>query len=179
METSPPPTIVLLRHGRTAWNREEILIGQKDIPLDIGGRQEVESAVEALAGVDAIYSSPLTRSRETAEIIGGRLGLQVELLHGLSERHWGVFEGRPKLERDQSREPEGGETTVEFRERVLKTLQFIEGERPLVVTHSGVIRLLSSQPTSQIPHAEPIELSSERVMSLRTQLIKEGNSRTT
>lgn len=179
METSPPAAIVLLRHGHTAWNRAETLIGQKDIPLDAGGRQEAERAVGLLAGIDAIYSSPLSRSKETAEIIGACLGLQVELLQGLSERHWGVFEGRPKLERDLYQEPEGGETTAEFRARVAKTLPSIVGVRPLVVTHSGVIRLLSAQPTARIPHAEPIELPFEDFTFLRGQLTEEGNNRTT
>ncbi|WP_340237434.1 histidine phosphatase family protein [Sulfitobacter pontiacus] len=167
METSSSASIVLLRHGHTAWNRAGTLIGQTDIPLDAGGRQEAKKAVGLLTGIDAIYSSPLARCKETAEIIGACLGLQVKLLKGLSERHWGIFEGRSKLERDLYRDPEGGETIAEFRARVAKTLPRIVGARPLVVTHSGVIRLLSAQPHVRIPHAEPIELPFEDVASLR------------
>ena len=160
-------TIVLLRHGRTLWNRADILIGQRDIPLDVGGREEARRAVRSLTGIDAIYSSPLSRCEESASIIGEGLGLSVTLFKGLSERHWGVFEGRPKLERDRSQNPEGGETTDEFRARVAETLPHIVGARPLIVTHSGVIRLLCGHQPAVIPHAEPIELPFEKVASLR------------
>lgn len=154
-------TIVLLRHGRTNWNCAGILIGQRDIPLNAGGQQEARRAVRLLPEIDAIYSSPLSRCKETAAIIGAGLGLPVTLFSGLSERHWGVFEGRPKSERDQSRDPEGGETAEAFRSRIAETLPHLVGSRPLVVTHSGVIRLLRSNPLACIPHAEPIELSAE------------------
>lgn len=161
METIPPTTIVLLRHGQTAWNRAGILIGQRDIPLDAVGHKEARKVVRSLTGIDAIYSSPLSRCQETATIIGAGLDLQVSVFSGLSERHWGVFEGRPKSERDQSRDPEGGETAEAFRARVAETLPHLVGARPLVVTHSGVIRLLLSDPLASIPHAAPIEFPVE------------------
>ncbi|WP_272009290.1 histidine phosphatase family protein [Roseovarius sp. ZX-A-9] len=167
MEKDSPTTIVLLRHGRTTWNRAGILIGQKDIPLDAGGRQEAKSAVGSLAGIDAIYSSPLSRCRETASIIGECLELPVTFIRGLSERHWGAFEGRPKSERNRSQDPEGGESAEAFRARVEETLRHIVGAKPLIVTHSGVIRLLCAHPHEVIPHAEPIESSYEKVASLR------------
>lgn len=161
MDEMTPPMLVLLRHGQTTWNRAGILIGHRDVPLDAGGRQEARRAIRSLTGIDAIYSSPLSRCRETAAIIGAGLGLQVAIFSGLSERHWGVFEGRPKLERDRSRDPEGGETAEAFRARVAATLPRLVGVRPLLVTHSGVIRLLLSDPLASIPHAKPIEFSAE------------------
>lgn len=167
MEIGSPITIVLLRHGRTAWNRAEILIGQKDIALDAGGRQEARRAVRLLAGITSIYSSPLSRCKESAEIIGACLGLPVTVLKGLSERHWGILEGRPKSERDRCQDPEGGETTEVFRARVADTLYHIVGVRPLIVTHSGVIRLLCNNSSAAIPHAEPIELPFEKFASVK------------
>lgn len=151
-------TIVLLRHGRTAWNRTGLVMGQKDVSLDAGGRQEAHKAARALTGIDAIYSSPLLRCAKTADIIGSYLGLSVTHVPGLVERHWGVFEGRPRSERDRSRDPEGGETAEAFRARVEATLPHLIGSRPLVVTHSGVIRLLCSDAPVFIPHTVPIEL---------------------
>lgn len=171
----PPKNIILLRHGRTAWNRAAILIGQKDIPLDDGGRQEARRAARSLTGIDAIYSSPLSRCKETAEIIGASLGLRVTLLIGLSERHWGVFEGCPKSERDRYQDPEGGETIDAFRLRIAKILPDLAGARPLVVTHSGVIRLLCAQPNALVPHAEPIELLIDTIESVGRQLKANGN----
>lgn len=156
-----PAKVILLRHGQTPWNRAGILIGQKDIPLDDGGRQEARRVVRALTGTDVIYSSPLSRCQETAAIIGAGLGLPVTILPGLSERHWGVFEGQPKTGRDRFRDPEGGETAEAFRARVAAVLPHLVGERPLVVTHSGVIRLLLADHCASIPHAQPIELSTE------------------
>lgn len=153
--------VILLRHGRTPWNRAGILIGQKDIPLDAGGREEARTVVQSLTEIDAIYSSPLSRCQETADIIGAGLGLPVTFLSGLAERHWGIFEGRPKSDRDRSRDPQGGETIEAFRARVAAVLPHLVGARPLVVTHSGVIRLLLSDPGASIPHAQPIELSAE------------------
>lgn len=157
-EMKPATRLVLLRHGRTLWNRAGVLIGQRDIPLDVGGQQEARNVVRSLIGIDKIYSSPLLRCQETANIIGTQLGLPITILSGLSERNWGVFEGRPKSERDQSRNPEGGETDEVFRARIAETLPHLVGARPLVVTHSGVIRLLLSDPLASIPHAKPIEL---------------------
>lgn len=153
--------IVLLRHGQTPWNRAGILTGQTDIPLDACGRQEAESVIPLLTGIDAIYSSPLLRCQETASIIGAGLGLPVVFFLGLSERHWGIFEGRPKSEVDRSRDPDGGETAEAFRARVSETLPLLVSVKPLVVTHSGVIRLLLSDPPASIPHAKPIELPAE------------------
>lgn len=179
MEIGSPTTIVLLRHGRTAWNRAEILIGQRDIELDAGGRQEARWAVRSLAGINAIYSSPLSRCKESAEIIGACLGLPVTVLKGLSERHWGILEGRPKSERDRCQNPEGGETTEGFHARVVDTLTHIVGARPLIVTHSGVIRLLCDNSSAVIPHAEPIELPFEKFALLKFKLTAEGDGQTT
>lgn len=153
--------LVLLRHGQTEWNHSGIVIGKKDIPLDKTGRKQAYYAAELLAAseVDAIYSSPLIRSRETAEIVGRQLDLDVNIVPELSERNWGIFEGRPRSERDVNGDPKGGETLVEFQSRVAAALPFIRGLRPLVVTHSGVIRLLVSGSPSAIPHAIPIRAS--------------------
>lgn len=48
MEIGSSTKIVVIRHGRTMWNRYGILIGQRDIPLDAGGRQEARMAVRSL-----------------------------------------------------------------------------------------------------------------------------------
>ncbi|WP_425074855.1 histidine phosphatase family protein [Sagittula sp. S175] len=162
-----PKSIVLLRHGRTAWNRADTLIGQKDIPLDDGGRHDARSAIRFLTGIDAIYSSPLSRCKETAEIIGAALGLEIVFLDGLKERHWGIYEGRPKRERDKYKDPEGGETIDDFRARVEQEMLKIGNVRPLLVTHSGVIRLLLDRPNASIPHAVPLEMILENVYSVK------------
>jgi len=63
--------LYLVRHGQTAWNLGEVFRGRADIPLDETGKKEVHLAGEALKGeiLHAVYSSPLSRSMETAENI--------------------------------------------------------------------------------------------------------------
>jgi broad specificity phosphatase PhoE len=71
--------IYLVRHGETAWNKAKIFRGRRDIPLDEQGRLEAACAARALREVPlaAIYSSPLSRARETAETIAAGRGLTV------------------------------------------------------------------------------------------------------
>jgi len=63
-------TILLIRHGETAWNREKIFRGVYDIPLNENGRDQARQVARALKGreIHAAYSSPLSRAIETAQI---------------------------------------------------------------------------------------------------------------
>ncbi len=73
-------TLALVRHGRTDWNRDDLLQGSSDIPLDDTGRAQAHEAARALAGLgrwNAVVCSPLSRARETAEIIAAELRIEV------------------------------------------------------------------------------------------------------
>jgi alpha-ribazole phosphatase len=151
--------IVLARHGETTWNKDRRFQGQLDVELNDTGRAQARALAERAAGhgFAAIYSSPLVRARETAEIAGAALGLKPRLDDRLKEVDVGDWEGRYKddLERD---EPEawaafgqggedfrfpGGESLAEQQERVIAALVDITqaGDLPaLVVCHRGVIR---------------------------------------
>ena len=137
-------TLLLVRHGETDWNAEGRLQGHTDTPLNDYGRRQARTLADELAGepIDAVYSSDLARARETAEIVGGRLGLTVVVDPGLREKNWGSWEGLTPAERE--RVEYAGETTEDHRERTLRTLSAIAvrhpGERVLVVTHGGSIR---------------------------------------
>jgi broad specificity phosphatase PhoE len=133
--------VVLVRHGRTAWNHERRVLGRTDLPLDEVGRQEAAAVAGALVGdlralglepPRAIWSSPLARARETAEAIGRACDLAVAMAPGLIEMDQGDLEGMgaeelverfgPLLGRWRS-DPEhlrlpGGETMGETRDRV-------------------------------------------------------------
>ncbi len=63
--------IFLARHGETEWNRINRFQGISDISLNAKGRDQAEALASALKDetIDAIYSSPLTRARETAKAI--------------------------------------------------------------------------------------------------------------
>ena len=87
--------IYLARHGQTDWNLEGRLQGGTDVPLDAAGRQQAVALAERLKGVrlDAVYSSALRRTRETAEIVSGA-AVPLSPLAGLNERRLGKFEGQ-------------------------------------------------------------------------------------
>ena len=90
-----------VRHGESTYNAEGRLQGQSDRPvLSERGRRQSAAAAEALAAfpVEAIYSSPLSRARQTAEIIAGRLGLEIRSDPRLKEIDVGVFEDRLRSE---------------------------------------------------------------------------------
>jgi broad specificity phosphatase PhoE len=151
--------ILLARHGETAENRERRFQGQKDVPLNETGRAQAAALAEVARGegIVALYSSPLIRARETAEIVGRAIGLEPRLDDRLKEVDVGDWQDRLKddLARD---EPEqwaafgrggedwrfpGGESLAEQQKRVIAALVDITQrmELPaLVVCHRGVIR---------------------------------------
>jgi len=138
-------TLLLVRHGETDWNADGRLQGQTDRPLSDYGRRQARKLAEALEGeeLEAIYSSDLARARQTAEIVGERLGLPVELDPELREKDWGTWEGLTAVERD--RVEFVGESTQAHQERILRALRRIAERHPrarrvLVVTHGGSMR---------------------------------------
>jgi broad specificity phosphatase PhoE len=89
-------TVVLWRHGRTAYNAAMRLQGQVDIPLDDVGHRQAATAAAALAasvGVDGIVVSDLGRARETAAHLAARTGRQAVVDARLRERAFGLWEG--------------------------------------------------------------------------------------
>lgn len=85
-----------IRHGQTDWNRDDRLQGSSDIPLNATGREQAREAAALLrdGGWTAIVSSPLSRARETAEIIAAELGLELGPAYDeLIERDYGPLEG--------------------------------------------------------------------------------------
>ena len=143
-------TLLLVRHGETDWNADGRLQGHTDRPLSDYGRKQARELgdqlkEEGLEGeeLEAIYASDLARARETAEIVGGRLGLSVVLDADLREKDWGTWEGLTAVERD--RVEFVGESAEAHQERILRALRRIAERHPgdgrvLVVTHGGSMR---------------------------------------
>ena len=155
-----PTTIVLARHGETDWNRDGRFQGQADPPLNEHGREQARQLAERLSvqRFAALYSSPLRRARETADIVAGRLGLAVVPVDDLQEIDVGSWSGFTRHE-VQSRFPaayarwlaftagwDGGETYDELKRRVVAAVLGVArrhpDERILIVTHGGPIRAL-------------------------------------
>ena len=154
--------VLLARHGETDDNREPLRFqGWRDTPLNDTGRRQAEALAERVTGqgIVSLWSSDLSRARETAEIVGTRLGLQVRLDARLREANRGRWEGR--LFRDvAAHEPElfaawmragpqwrfpGGESLSEQQQRVEACVEDIRsgGELPaLAVCHGGSIRVI-------------------------------------
>jgi broad specificity phosphatase PhoE len=137
-------TLLLVRHGETDWNAVGRLQGHTDRPLSDFGRRQAEQLAAELEGeeLEAIYSSDLARARETAEVVGERLGLPVVLDPDLREKDWGSWEGLTAVERD--RVEFVGESTQAHEERILGALRRIAERHPdgrvLVLTHGGSMR---------------------------------------
>jgi broad specificity phosphatase PhoE len=137
-------TLLLVRHGETDWNAEGRLQGHTDRPLNDHGRRQAKDLADRLAdeGADAIYASDLSRARETAEIVGTRLGLPVVIDADLREKDWGSWEGLTGDERAHVEQV--GESTEAHRDRVMRAVRRIverhPGQRVVVVTHGGSLR---------------------------------------
>lgn len=84
-----------IRHGETSWNNERRVMGQKDIPLNRKGIEQVSHAAELLknAHFKLILSSPLVRALKTAEIISDRVQKPIVVIDGLKECSLGIREG--------------------------------------------------------------------------------------
>lgn len=93
--------ILMFRHGETDWNAEKRLQGStRHIGLNNNGRRQADGLIEVLQNksLDCIYTSPLRRAAETAEMAGQRLGITVIEVEDLRERSFGSFEGRTAKE---------------------------------------------------------------------------------
>ena len=92
--------IILVRHGETEWNVQQVFRGRIDIELNETGVRQAELLAEYLSGVkiDAIYSSPLRRALKTAEVIAGYHKLEVEIAPGLIDFDFGKWQGLPHQE---------------------------------------------------------------------------------
>ena len=153
-----PTKLVLVRHGETDWNRENRFQGHADIPLNEAGRAQARDLVLELReeNFQAVYSSPLLRAYETAEILAESLDLEVERADDLMEVDVGSWSGLTRVE-VEARFPQGfrrwldyghgwddGETYDELGIRVVSGLRRMAAAHPeatiLAVTHGGPIR---------------------------------------
>lgn len=157
--------LCLVRHGETDWNAAGILQGWSDVPINETGRLQARELSIRLAdsGFKQIWSSPLIRAFESAQIIASLLGLPAPRCHdGLRERHFGVIQGIPKselaelnpvllqqiLKRNPATDFEGGESMDEFADRVLAALDEIavdaaNDEPVLMISHGWVMDVVT------------------------------------
>lgn len=162
--TAKAAELVLVRHGETAWNREHRLQGQQQPgpPLNQLGWKQCELLRGVLqqrfAHFDAVVSSDLLRTVQTAQVLAGAYNLQVQQHPGLRERNLGVLQGLTYAEAPQAqpdawaalqsssssaRIPGGGESLDDLQLRMAGALLDIAaqypGKRVLLVSHGGAL----------------------------------------
>ncbi len=157
-------TFHLIRHGTTAWVDQQLLHGITDIPLNENGLRQAQKAAQAMRGISAqhLFTSPLSRALQTAQVIGEMTGLTPQPLPGLKEINFGWMEGRKIRDDAQHSYPAwvrqmdhqwmslvrllSGESLGHFKRRIAREWQNIlalsEGQDAFIVAHSGVLSAL-------------------------------------
>jgi broad specificity phosphatase PhoE len=155
--------LVVVRHGRTAWNATGRFQGQTDIPLDETGREQARGVAELLRGerFARAIASDLVRARETAEIVLDDRPPEVEFDARWREMRFGSWEGlvwdeivarQPELATKSSTTPRfytppGGESFEALCDRIAAAVSDVDarahdGDRVLVATHAGPLHAL-------------------------------------
>ena len=158
-------TLVVVRHGETLWNRENRVQGWAPVALTETGRRQADSLAAAIAdqyAVDRLVSSDLRRTLETARPVGRAVDCEPTPDRRWRERDFGVlqglsygelFLGYPEFTLTEvgytaaEARPEGGESLIEQRNRILDALTTLiddmdSEETVVVVTHGGPLYLL-------------------------------------
>jgi len=149
--------IGLIRHGSTPWNKEKRAQGKSDIPLNQEGIRDAEKLAERLHTEEweVLYTSPLKRAAQTAQIISNRLGLEISYDSRLQEVDGGLIEGTTEEERIEKwgsswRELDLGiEKKERIKERGMSVINELvkrnTGKNILVVSHGALISHMVSE----------------------------------
>lgn len=160
-------TVLLMRHGETAWNLEGRLQGWAPVSLNDRGREQAATTGAYFDGSDSItpdrvVSSDLTRTEETTELVRSVIDAPVRFDTAWRERDLGVYQGLPlstvadrfpafgrgtTAANAADRIPDSGESFVHLEDRVITAWEeLIEESDPeecvLVVTHGGPIQIM-------------------------------------
>ncbi len=154
--------IIILRHGRTEWNRVEKFRGRADIGLDRIGMKQAEAAAKRIKEwpISAIYSSPLPRAVATAEIIGTHLELGVQLMPDIIDVDFGEWQGLSTqevidrydglyskwIEHPGDMKFPGGESFANVKDRISRAIDILiqqhSKESIILVTHKVICQML-------------------------------------
>lgn len=150
--------IILVRHGETEWNVARRIQGYSDSPLTPTGVAQAKALGARLAQEKfaTVHASDLGRVRQTVAHIVEQTGHAASFAEDLRERCYGVFEGKTMEEceaempgqwslyrgPDPHAVPPGGESVVQFQERIIGALERVaresEGHTVVVAAHGGV-----------------------------------------
>lgn len=158
--------VYFIRHGETDYNKQKLIQGRIDIPLNANGirqaRMTAEHFREKGISFDRVYSSPLCRARNTASLVSGWDLDRVQIDQRIQELDFGVMEGKDYRRlpekvnnlfvKPQAYEPpEGGESLPALQSRCQSFLDELvsnewanSNEKLLVATHGAALRGLLS-----------------------------------
>ncbi len=169
MDKPKPTELIVVRHGETQWNKIGTQQGQLNTDLSELGIAQATAAAEALVGetIDALFSSDLGRAMQTAEIIAGRIGLEIQTDQRLRERHLGIMQGLTMAQFAHEHPADyaklnGGDPDYvipegeSIRQRYDRNIACADdlaagnpGKRLLVVAHGGVLNSFFRRATGQ------------------------------
>ncbi len=167
--------INLIRHGETEWNVEGRYQGQADPPLNANGLEQAHQLAGLLQdlGIDVLYTSPLKRALQTAQVLADRLGVLMKLDDRLMEIHQGDWQTRLRSEIEMlypshfkrwetepwEVTPPGGEQLVEVQERVEAAMD-------------EILILHPNQYVGIITHRIPIAMIKLRYQRLNADIVR-------
>lgn len=152
--------IYVTRHGLTELNKQKKVNGEVDELLAPEGIEQAKAAISLMpASIKHIYTSPMQRALQTAEILSSNLKCSVTAVDELTEIRMGLLAGKAWTEMENGLKlkkkhrsiqfdyrPHGGESAQEVKKRVIAFLKKIQGKHQnhevLIVTHGGIIRTL-------------------------------------
>lgn len=155
--------LLLVRHGQTDWNPAQRVMGRSDISINEIGKKQSQHLSSWLRDIEihAVYSSPVRRALETAEIIiKERNGLKIVEEPGVAEIDYGDWVGMTFAEVEEKYNKQyndyrfrpshmkipGGEAVVDVQKRAVAAIEKIrkkhEGQRVLVVSHADVTKAI-------------------------------------
>ncbi len=162
--------LIFVRHGETVYNKNKQLMGQRiDASLDSDGINQVKAILQKIpTNFTIIYSSPLKRAAETAQLISDHFEKNVQYRHELLERDFGSLSGKtwqqinsetgkPASELDTNLQYDyseyGGESVADVKKRLKEFISEMKQKHPndrvVVVAHRGIINLMESLYQSQ------------------------------
>jgi broad specificity phosphatase PhoE len=169
------PSIILIRHGETDWNIEGRYQGQADPPLNSQGLLQAQELVQDLgnSAIDILYTSPLLRTKQTANIIASDLGISVIDEPRLMEIHQGDWQTRLRSEIEHlypelfsnwetnpwKVSPPGGEHLSEVQTRVYQAVD-------------EILRNQSHQTIGLVTHRIPIALIKVRYQNMNPDIVR-------
>lgn len=147
------------RHGQTDYNKQELILGVTDIPLNDTGilqANQLADDIKKIGDIDLIIASPMHRASHTASIISEKCGIEFITDDRLREWDYGEYEGKSRFTEHFSEDKrefavrmgKTGESVLQFAHRVYSFVDEIiekySDKNILIVSHGGICRIIET-----------------------------------